>query len=73
MEAQVLNNNNEDAQHGFTVDDDENFAGRGGAWLAFSQLSGAGFWIQFRGVFRRILVVKLISNEIELKSLKIRY
>ena len=31
------------------------------------------FWIQFRGIFRRILVVKLISKRIELKSLKTRY
>ena len=42
-------------------------------WLAFSQLSGAGFWIQFRGVFRRIIAVNPISKQIELKSLKTRY
>ena len=29
-----------------------------GNWLAFSQAPEPRFWIQFRGIFRRILAVK---------------
>ena len=33
-------------------------AGIVSSWLAFSQAPEPGFWIQFRGIFRRILAVK---------------